>query len=124
MLAVTGNYNPSIIRIAAAFAILLGVFSPVGAFLHSIPVAVMGGVSFILFGMIASVGIRTISNAQLDFNRSRNLIIVALILVCGLGGVKLSIGSFAVEGIGLSALVGMIANLILHIILPDDPDND
>lgn len=124
VLAVTGNYNPSIIRIAAAFAILLGVFSPVGAFLHSIPVAVMGGVSFILFGMIASVGIRTISNAQLDFNRSRNLIIVALILVCGLGGVKLSIGSFAVEGIGLSALVGMIANLILHIILPDDPDND
>jgi uracil permease len=124
VLAVTGNYNPSVIRIAAGFAILLGVFSPVGAFLRSIPVAVMGGVSFILFGMIASVGIRTISNAQLNFNRSRNLIIVALILVCGLGGVKLTLGSMVIEGIGLSALVGMIANLILHVILPDDPDND
>lgn len=124
VLAVTKNYNPAVIRIAAGFAILLGVFSPVGAFLRSIPVAVMGGVSFILFGMIASVGIRTIANAQLNFNRSRNLIIVALILVCGLGGVKVPIGSITFEGIGLAALVGMIANLILHIILPDDPDND
>lgn len=124
VLAVTKNYNPAVIRIAAAFAILLGVFSPVGAFLRTIPVGVMGGVSFILFGMIASVGIRTIANAQLNFNRSRNLIIVALILVCGLGGVEVSFGNIALKGIGLSALVGMVANLILHIILPDDPDND
>lgn len=124
VLAVTKNYSPAVIRIAAAFAILLGLFSPIGGFLRTIPVAVMGGVSFILFGMIASVGIRTISNAQLDFNRSRNLIIVALILVCGLGGVKLSMGNFAIEGIGLAALIGMLANLALHIILPDDPDND
>ncbi len=124
VLAVTKNYNPSVIRIAAAFAIILGIFSPIGGFLRTIPVAVMGGVSFILFGMIASVGIRTISNAQLDFNRSRNLIIVALILVCGLGGVQLPIGNVTIEGIGLAALVGMLANIVLHIILPDDPDND
>jgi uracil permease len=124
VLAVTKNYNPSVIRIAAVFAILLGVFSPVGAFLRTIPVAVMGGVSFILFGMIASVGIRTIANAELNFNHSRNLMIVALILVCGLGGVKISIGTVAIEGIGLAALVGMLANLVLHILIPDDPDND
>lgn len=124
VLAVTGIYNPEIIRVAAGFAILLGVFSPVGAFLRSIPVAVMGGVSFILFGMIASIGIRTIANAQLNFNRSRNLVIVALILVCGLGGVKVAVGNIEIEGIGLAALVGMIANLILHVLLPDNPDND
>lgn len=124
VLAVTKNYNPAVIRIAAAFAILLGLFSPIGGFLRTIPVAVMGGVSFILFGMIASVGIRTISNAQLNFNRSRNLIIVALILVCGLGGVQVPIGNVTIEGIGLAALVGMLANLVLHILLPDDPDND
>ncbi|MGB0258303.1 MAG: uracil-xanthine permease family protein [Coraliomargarita sp.] len=124
VLAVTKNYNPAVIRIAAAFAIVLGLFSPIGGFLRTIPVAVMGGVSFILFGMIASVGIRTISNAQLNFNRSRNLIIVALILVCGLGGVKLPIGNVTIEGIGLAALVGMLSNLLLHIILPDDPNND
>ncbi len=124
VLAVTKNYSPAVIRIAAVIAIILGIFSPIGAFLRTIPVAVMGGVSFILFGMIASVGIRTISNAQLDFNRSRNLIIVALILVCGLGGVELSLGSITIDGVGLAALVGMLANLVLHIILPDDPDND
>jgi uracil permease len=124
VLAVTKNYNPSVIRIAAVFAIILGIFSPVGAFLRTIPVAVMGGVSFILFGMIASVGIRTIANAELNFNHSRNLMIVALILVCGLGGVKLSIGAVAIEGIGLAALVGMLANLVLHILIPDDPEND
>jgi len=123
VLAVTKNYNPAVIRIAAAVAIILGIVSPIGGFLQTIPVAAMGGVSFILFGMIASVGIRTISNAQLDFNRSRNLIIVALILVCGLGGVKIPIGNITIEGIGLAALVGMVANLALHIILPDDPDN-
>lgn len=124
VLAVTKNYNPVVIRIAAAIAIVLGIFSPIGAFLQTIPVAVMGGVSFILFGMIASVGIRTISNAQLNFNRSRNLIIVALILVCGLGGVTLPLGNIMIEGVGLAALIGMFANLLLHIILPDDPDND
>ena len=84
----------------------------------------MGGVSFILFGMIASVGTRTISNVQLDFNRSRNLIIVALTLVCGLGRAQVPIGNVTIEGIGLAALVGMIANLVLHVILPDDPNND
>jgi uracil permease len=124
VLAVTKNYSPAVLRVAAVIAIVLGLFSPIGAFLRTIPVAVMGGVSFILFGMIASVGIRTISNAQLDFNRSRNLIIVALILVCGLGGVKVPIGMFAIEGIGLAAIVGMVANLVLHIILPDNPDDD
>lgn len=124
VLAVTKNYSPAVLRVAAVIAIVLGLFSPIGAFLRTIPVAVMGGVSFILFGMIASVGIRTISNAQLDFNRSRNLIIVALILVCGLGGVKVPLGEFALEGIGLAALVGMLANLVLHIILPDNPDDD
>ena len=124
VLAVTKNYNPAVIRVAAVFSILLGLFSPIGGFLRTIPVAVMGGVSFILFGMIASVGIRTIANAQLDFSRSRNLIIVALILVCGLGGVSLQIGTVAIEGIGLAALIGMLANLLLHIILPDNPDDD
>jgi len=124
VLAVTKNYDPVVIRVAAIIAIVLGLFSPIGGFLRTIPVAVMGGVSFILFGMIASVGLRTISNAQLDFNRSRNLIIVALILVCGLGGVSLPIGNVVVEGIGLAALVGMVANLVLHVLLPDDPDDD
>ncbi|QQL46127.1 uracil-xanthine permease family protein [Sulfuriroseicoccus oceanibius] len=124
VLAVTKNYNPAIIRLAAVFAIVLGIFSPIAAFLKTLPVAVMGGVSFILFGMIASIGMRTIAHSRLDFNNSRNLIIVTLILVTGLAGVEVNVQGVALKGIGLAAFVGMISNLVLHIILPDNPDND
>ncbi len=124
VLAVTKNYNPAIIRLAAIFAIVLGIFSPIGAFLRTIPAPVMGGVSFILFGMIASIGMRTIAHSKLDFNNSRNLMIVTLILVTGLAGVEINIKGVALKGIGLAAVVGMIANLVLHILLPDNPDND
>jgi uracil permease len=124
VLAVTKNYNPAIIRLAAIFAIILGVFSPIGVFLRTIPLPVMGGVSFILFGMIASIGMRTIAHAKLDFNNSRNLMIVTLILVTGLAGVEVEIHGVVLKGIGLAALVGMTANFVLHILLPDNPDND
>ncbi|MGL4855211.1 MAG: solute carrier family 23 protein, partial [Lentisphaeria bacterium] len=125
VLAVTKNYNPAIIRLAAIIAIIMGVFSPIGAFLKTIPVPVMGGVSFILFGMIASIGMRSVANADLNFNCSRNLMIVTLILVTGLAGVQITITEgIVLKGIGLAALVGMIANLVLHIILPDNPKND
>ena len=124
VLAVTKNYNPLIIRMAAVFAIILGVFAPIGVLLRSIPLAVMGGVSFVLFGMIASIGMRTMAHSKLDFNNSRNLIIVSMILVVGLGGVEFSFYGIELKGIGLSALVGMILNLVLHVILPDNLDND
>ena len=124
VLAVTKNYNPLIIRMAAVFAIILGIFSPIGALLRTIPLSVMGGVSFILFGMIASIGMRTLAHSKLDFNNSRNLIIVSIILVTGLGGVELSIHGTVLKGIGLAALAGVIANLFLHVLLPDNPDND
>ncbi len=124
VLAVTKNYNPAVIRLAAVLAIILGIFTPIGAFLRTIPNPVMGGVSFILFGMIASIGMRTIAHSKLDFNNSRNLIIVTLILVTGLAGVEVTIQGIVLKGIGLAAFVGMISNLVLHIILPDNPDND
>ena len=132
VLAVTRNYNPAVLRLAAVFAILLGLIKPVGAVLQTVPVPVMGGVSFILFGMIASIGMRTISEAQIDFSHSRNLIIVTLILVTGLArpvpnlspGISVHVGKLQLAGIGLAALVGLFANLLLHIVLPDNPDSD
>jgi len=124
VLAVTKNYNPAIIRLAAVVAIVLGIFSPISAFLKTLPISVMGGVSFILFGMIASIGMRTIAHSRLDFNNSRNLIIVTLILVTGLAGVEINVQGVVLKGIGLAAFVGMLSNLVLHIILPDNPDND
>jgi len=84
VLAVTKVYDPAILRIAACFAIVLGLIGKFGVILQTIPQPVMGGVSIILFGMIAAVGVRTIVEAQLDFTHSRNLIIAALIFVLGI----------------------------------------
>ncbi len=114
VLAVTKMYNPKVLRIAAVYAIILSFIGKLGAVLQTIPVPVMGGVSLMLFGMIASIGLRTISEAQLDFTHSRNLIIVALILVVGLGVGNIAITpTFSLSGLFLAAIVGIIANKIL-----------
>jgi uracil permease len=117
VLAVTKNYDPRTLRVAAVFAILMSVFGKLGGFLQSIPAVVMGGVSMILFGMIASVGMRTLAEADLDFAKSRNLIIISLMLVIGLGGAFVNItANVQLSGIALSALVGIVLNKVL-------PDN-
>ncbi len=122
VLAVTKVYDPSILRIAAVFAILLGFSPKLAAVLQTLPAGVLGGISILLFGMIASVGIRTLSEAQIDFTHSRNMIVVALILVLGLGGAVADLGTISVagaevplqaSGMALAALVGVIVNLLL-----------
>ncbi|TCL45389.1 MULTISPECIES: uracil-xanthine permease family protein [Oscillospiraceae] len=111
VLAVTKVYNPFVLELAAGFAILLGLFGKFGATLQTIPVPVMGGVSILLFGMIASIGIRTLAESNLDFSHSRNLIIVALILVVGLGlSAGVSIGGFQISGLFLAVVLGAVAN--------------
>lgn len=115
VLAVTKMYDPVVLRIAACFAIILSMIGKLGAVLQTIPQPVMGGVSIVLFGMIASIGMRTISEANLDFAHSRNLIIVALILVVGIGlsgGIAIS-SNLTLSGLFLAALVGIIANKAL-----------
>jgi uracil permease len=115
VLAVTKVYDPAILRLAAVFAVALGLIAPFGAVLTSMPVAVIGGVSILLFGMIASVGIRVLVEANLDFSNSRNLIIVALILVIGLGlpdGVAIT-GDITLSGLFLAVVLGMILNKVL-----------
>ncbi|MFW2340833.1 MAG: uracil-xanthine permease family protein [Acidimicrobiia bacterium] len=117
VLAVTKVYDPMVLRIGAGFAILLGFIPKFGALLQTVPVPVLGGLSIVLFGMIASVGIRVLAEANLDFTHSRNLIVVALILVFGLGysGLEspLSIGDVQISGLALAALVGVVANLVI-----------
>ena len=120
VLATTKNYNPLLLRITAVFAILLGLFGKFGAVLQTIPGPVKGGVEIVLFGMIAAIGIRTLAEANLDFTNSRNLIIVALILVFGLGigglgGIVLHIGSVSlnISGLFVAVVVGTIANAVL-----------
>ncbi|ATB35797.1 uracil permease [Cystobacter fuscus] len=117
VLAVTRVYDPAVIRIAAVFAMLFGLSPKLAAVFQSFPPGVLGGVSILLFGMIASVGIRTLSEARIDFAHSRNLIVVSLILVLGLGGAKVpvTLGEVHLElhGMALAALVGLLANALL-----------
>ena len=117
VLAVTRVYDPAVLRIAAGFALLFGLSPKLAAVFQSLPPGVLGGVSILLFGMIASVGIRTLSEARIDFAHSRNLIVVSLILVLGLGGAKvpLAVGGLHLElhGMALAALVGILANALL-----------
>lgn len=115
VLAVTKVYDPFIIRIGAVFAILFGLIPKVAALLRTIPVPVLGGLSVVLFGMIASVGMRTLVEGQVDFKKSRNMIVVGLIFVFGLGVSPglISIGDVPVSGLAIAAVIGVVANLIL-----------
>lgn len=114
VLAVTGVYDPAILRIAACYAIILGFIGKFGILLQTIPLPVMGGVSVILFGMIASVGVRTVVDAQLDFGNSRNLIISSIIFVFGIAVDNISIWqTVSVSGLALAAFSGVVLNKIL-----------
>lgn len=123
VLALTRVYDPRVLQIGAVFAVLFGCSPKLAAVLKSLPQGVLGGVSILLFGMIASVGIRTLSEARIDFAHSRNLIIVSLILVLGLGGAAFPISvagtSLELHGMALAALVGIVANLILPAQTPE-----
>ena len=114
VLAVTGVYDPAILRIADCYAIILGLIGKFGILLQTIPLPVMGGVSVILFGMIASVGVRTVVDAQLDFGNSRNLIISSIIFVLGIAVDNISIWqTVSVSGLALAAFSGVVLNKIL-----------
>ena len=105
--------DPSVIRIAGLFGILFSVLGKMSALLKTIPEAVLGGIMLLLFGTIASVGINSLVKNKIDMGSTRNLVIVSLILILGIGGAELTWGSFTIGGIGLSALVGVLLNLIL-----------
>ncbi|MDF2589120.1 MAG: putative rane protein [Anaerocolumna sp.] len=114
VLAVTKNYDPSVIRIAAIIAMILGIIGKFGGFVTSIPVPVTGGISIVLYGMISSVGVRILINSRLNFGNSRNLMIAALIFVLGIGCDSIPITeTVTISGLALAAIVGMILALIL-----------
>jgi len=111
--ALTRAFNPAIMTWAALCAIFLSFIGKVGALLATIPAPVMGGIMILLFGMITVVGINTLVKSGKDLATPRNLIIVAVILVSGIGGMKFTAGSFAIEKIGLAAILGLLLNLVL-----------
>lgn len=113
VLAITKNYNPAIIRVAAVYAIILSFIGYFGAFLKTIPMPVVGGMSIVLFGMIAAIGIRTMAEAKVDFASSRNLLILSIVLVVGIGVEIVINENFKISGIALAALVGIVLNAVL-----------
>ena len=111
-------YDPSVVRLAAVYAIVLSAFPKVAEIIGSLPASIIGGISFILYGMISAIGVRNVVENHVDFKKSRNLIIAAVIMVCGLGftnGITFMIGSTSVTltSLAIAAIAGIILNAIL-----------
>ena len=119
VLVLSRVYDPNVIRLAAIYAVVLGFIPKMAEIIGSMPSAIVGGVSFMLYGMISAIGVRNIVENKVDFTNSRNLIIAAVILVCGLGfssGITFTVGGATVQ---LTALaIAAIAGIILNAILP------
>ncbi len=116
VMAVTKVYSVWVIGGAAFFSILLAFFAPASALINSIPPSVMGGISFLLYGMIAASGLRLIVDKKVNYGKARNLAMTAIILVVGLSGVFIQIGNVQLTGMSLSAFVGMVLGLAFYII--------
>ena len=110
---ITRCFNPFIMVWAALFAIVLSFSGKLGAVLQSIPTPVMGGIMTLLFGSIAVIGLNTLVRNKVDLIVPRNLTIVALVLVFGVGGMHFGVGQFSLQGIGLAAIIAILLNLIL-----------
>ncbi|WP_418442296.1 uracil-xanthine permease family protein [Candidatus Allofournierella excrementavium] len=120
VLALTKIYDPRVMRIAALFAILMSFSPKFDAVINTVPTAIIGGVSFILYGMISAIGVRNVVENQVDFTNSRNLIIAAVILVSALGfnslgGLTFQVAgvSITLSGLAIAAIVGILLNAIL-----------
>lgn len=126
VLALSKVYDPRVIRIAAYFAVFFSLSPKFAALIESIPMAVVGGISFVLYGMISAIGVRNVVEAKVDFSKARNTIIAAVILVVALGlsgGITFTVGSATIT---LSSLAcASIAGIVLNVIFPEkdfDPD--
>lgn len=109
----TKAFNPVIMTFSAITAIILALVGKLGAVLQTVPMPVMGGIMILLFGSIASVGLNTLIKNHVDLHKSRNLVIVGVTLVFGIGGMAYDIGDFSLQGVSLCGIVAIILNLIL-----------
>ena len=120
VLALTKIYDPLVIRIAAVFAMILSFCPKFEAVINTIPSGIVGGISFVLYGMISAIGVRNVVENKVDFTNSRNLIIAAVILVCALGfnsvgGISFGLGNVTINlsGLAIAAIAGILLNAIL-----------
>ncbi len=118
VMSATRVYSTQIFWYAGGIALLVGGFCPkIEALINSIPTSVMGGVSLLLFGLIASNGLRMLISNRVDFSKARNLMIVSAVLVVGVGmetaGIKIPVGVYELPGMATSAIIGVVLNLCL-----------
>ena len=113
VLAATGNYNPTSLRVAALIAIAVSFLGKAIGVIETMPTCVLGGACIVLYGMISSVGLRTLVENKVDFTKNRNLCIAAVMLVLAIGGAVIGGPLFSISGIGLGILAGILLNLIL-----------
>lgn len=113
VLAITRVHSVYVLAGAASFAILFSFVGKLSALIESIPSPVIGGISFLLFGVIASSGLRVMIEDQTDFNEKRNLMISSVILVIGIGNAYLQLGQYEVSGLAVAAVLGIVLNLVL-----------
>ena len=115
VVALTKVYDPKVMCIAAIMTIILSFLSIFDSFINTIPWSIIGGVSMVLYGMISATGVRTIMENRVDYTNLRNVLITALILVCGLGfnANPLVIGRIQLGGLAVAAIVGIVVNAIL-----------
>ena len=119
VLVLSKVYDPKVIRLAALYAVVLGFIPKMSELIGSMPTAIVGGISFMLYGMISAIGVRNVVENRVDFTNSRNLIIAAVILVCGLGfsgGLTFNVGGTA--GTLTSLAIAAVAGILLNAILP------
>ena len=121
VLAATGNYNPASLRVAAIVAIVVSFFGKAIGVIQSVPNCVLGGACIVLYGMIASVGLRTLVENHVDFTKNRNLCIAAVMLVLAIGGAVIGNATFNFTNIGLGIIVGIIMNLAIPEVEPQEP---
>ncbi len=112
-ISLTKVVDPRVLRISAITAIIFAFSGKINALLQSIPTQVLGGIMILLFGMIANVGLKILIDSHADVAKTRNQVIISVVLIVGIGGAKFAWGEFSFAGIGLASLVGVILNLIL-----------
>ncbi|WP_333857901.1 solute carrier family 23 protein, partial [Denitromonas sp.] len=111
----TRNFNPAVMTWAAVLAIVMAFFGKFNAILQSVPVPVMGGIMMLLFGSVASIGLKTLIAARVNMDEPRNLVIVSTVLVCGIGGLAVNLDGFSLQGVSLCG----VAAIGLHLLLPE-----
>ena len=111
VMAISRVYSVWVIGFAAVLAIILSFVGKLAAAIQSIPAPVMGGVSLLLFGVIAASGIRILIDAKVDYNRSRNLLLTAVVLIIGISGAQLTFGSVTLKGMALATIVAIVIGL-------------